>query len=59
MDVRAHRDATMLRLEVTGDRLGEGPWLRVDDRVGAAGGRSAVTTDPAGATLLVVELPCA
>jgi signal transduction histidine kinase len=58
--VRLDRIADMLQLEVHLPGVIEpGPWLRVDDRVGAAGGRTAVTTDTSGATLLVVELPCA
>jgi signal transduction histidine kinase len=50
-------DTLRLEVRVPGPSL-PGPWLRVDDRVGAAGGRSAVSVDAAG-TLLTVELPCA
>lgn len=57
--VTAGRIGDTLRLEArVPDRTLPGPWLRVDDRVGAAGGRKEVTTDPATGTLLVVELPC-
>lgn len=58
--ISSRRVADMLTLEarIPGHAI-PGPWLRVDDRVGAAGGRSTVTTDPAAGTLLLVELPCA
>ena len=58
LDVRVRQDAATLRVEVAGERLGDAQWLRVEDRVGAAGGRTTVTTDATGGTLLVVELPC-
>lgn len=58
--VRADRTAEELRLEARISGLeAPGPWLRVDDRVGAAGGRSSVVSDPVAGTLLTVELPCA
>jgi signal transduction histidine kinase len=46
-----------LDVQVTGLATA-GRWLRVEDRVGAAGGVARVTCDPTG-TLLAVELPCA
>jgi signal transduction histidine kinase len=58
--VRADRTAEELRLEARISGMeAPGPWLRVDDRVGAAGGRSSVVSDPVAGTLLTVELPCA
>jgi len=58
--VRAQQVDDRLMVEVRAPGLvAPGPWLRVDDRVGAAGGRSVVTVDAAAGTLLSVELPCA
>ena len=57
--IRADRAADQLRIEARISGLvAPGPWLRVDDRVGAAGGRSSVLSDPVAGTLLTVELPC-
>jgi len=58
--VRAQQVGDRLVLEArAAGRLPPGPWLRVDDRVGAAGGRSVVSVDLTTGTLLTVELPCA
>jgi signal transduction histidine kinase len=57
--IRADLAADQLRIEARISGLvAPGPWLRVDDRVGAAGGRSSVLSDPVAGTLLTVELPC-
>jgi signal transduction histidine kinase len=58
--VHAARLAGSLHLDirVIGPTAG-GRWLRVEDRVGAAGGEARVTADPSSGTVLAVELPCA
>jgi signal transduction histidine kinase len=48
-----------LTLDVTAARLGDAGWLRVEDRVGAAGGGTRIEQGSDGLTTLHVELPCA
>jgi signal transduction histidine kinase len=60
LDVVVARVEGWLRLSVTIAGLGSpSRWMRIDDRVGAAGGRTVISTTSAGATLVEVELPCA
>ena len=47
-------------LTVKGPGLDDGnPWTRIEDRVGAAGGHVAISTDTTGMASMRVDLPCA
>ena len=59
VDLALEREGTTLRLAVVGDDLGPGPWTRVSDRVGAAGGTLGVEGHEGRTTRLTMELPCA
>ncbi|CAN5484533.1 hypothetical protein BH24CHL9_BH24CHL9_06490 [soil metagenome] len=49
-----------LRLDITGISADDGgSWVRVEDRIGAAGGRLEMARGPSGGAIVRVELPCA
>jgi hypothetical protein len=48
-----------MRLRIAGTTIGERQRVRIEDRVGAAGGHVEVSQLGAGRSMLTLELPCA
>jgi signal transduction histidine kinase len=59
LDISLAADDGVLHLEFRGPGLGDAPWVRIEDRVGAAGGELNVRDDPSGHARVVIVLPCA
>jgi signal transduction histidine kinase len=59
VDVSVERSDETMRLRIAGTTIGERQRVRIEDRVGAAGGHVEVSQLGAGRSMLTLELPCA
>lgn len=60
VDVQVAAADGRIRLTVMGHGLEDGGrWTRIEDRVGAAGGHVAISTDATGMASMRLDLPCA